>query len=66
MVPLHIAIFGHPPPWISDIIVTNLRSIVDWYVEAEFSYLKVFGASVPPHALPLFIPDKLACREVAR
>jgi hypothetical protein len=34
-------------------------------VEAEFSYFIVFGASVPPHALPLFIPDKLACREVA-
>jgi hypothetical protein len=66
MVPLHVAIFGHPPPRISDNIVTNLSSIADWYVEAEFSYLRVFGASVPPHALPLFIPDKLACREVAR
>jgi hypothetical protein len=66
MVPLHVAIFGHPPPRISDSIVTNLSSIADWYVEAEFSYLRVFGASVPPHALPLFIPDKLACREVAR
>jgi hypothetical protein len=65
MVPLHVTIFGHPPPRISDSIVTNLSSIADWYVEAEFSYLRVFGASVPPHALPLFIPDKLACREVA-
>ena len=44
----------------------NLSSIVDWYVEAEFSYLRVFGASVPPHALPLFILDKLVFREVAR
>jgi hypothetical protein len=66
MVPLHIAIFGHPPPRISDNIATNLSGIADWYVEAEFSYFRVFGASVPPHALPLFIPDKLACREVAR
>jgi hypothetical protein len=66
MVPLHVTIFGHPPPRISDNIVTNLSSIADWYVEAEFSYLRIFGASVPPHALPLFIPDKLACREVAR
>jgi hypothetical protein len=66
MVPLHVTIFGHPPPQISDSIVKNLRSIVDWYVEAEFSYFRVFGASVPPHALPLFIPDKLAYREVAR
>jgi hypothetical protein len=34
MVPLHVAIFGHPPPHISDNIATNLSSIVDWYVEA--------------------------------
>jgi outer membrane biosynthesis protein TonB len=35
-------------------------------VEEEFSYLRVFGAAVPPLALPQFIPDKLACREIAR
>jgi hypothetical protein len=35
-------------------------------VEAEFSYLRVFDASVPPNALTLFIPDRLACREIAR
>jgi hypothetical protein len=64
MVPLHIAIFGHPPPHISDSIATSLNSIDDWYMEADFSYFKVFGASVPPHALPLFIPDNLACHEV--
>jgi hypothetical protein len=66
MVPLHIAIFGHPPPRISDSIAANLSGIADWYVEAEFSYFRVFGATVPPLALPLFIPDKLACREIAR
>jgi hypothetical protein len=66
MVPLHVTIFDHLPPKISDSIVMNLSNIVDWYVEAEFSYLRFFGASVPPHALPLFIPDKLACRKVAR
>jgi hypothetical protein len=65
MVPLHVIIFGHPPPRISDSIVTNLSIIEDWYVDAEFLYLRFFGASVPPHALPLFIPDKLAFFEVA-
>jgi hypothetical protein len=50
MVPLHVTIFGHPPPRISDSIAVNLSSIADWYVEEEFSYLRVFGASVPPHA----------------
>ena len=66
MVPLHVTIFGHLPPKILDNIVMNLSSIVDWYVEAEFSYFRVFGASIPLHALPLFILDKMICREVAR
>jgi hypothetical protein len=65
MVPLHVAIFGHPPPCVSDSIATNLSSIADWYVEVEFSYLRFFRASIPPHVLPLFILDKLDCREVA-
>jgi hypothetical protein len=34
-------------------------------VEEEFSYIRVFDASVPPHALPLFIPDRLACHKIA-
>jgi hypothetical protein len=66
MVPLHVAIFGLLPPRISDSIAGNLSNIADWYVEEEFSYLRVFGATVPPSALPQFIPDKLACREIAR
>jgi hypothetical protein len=66
MVPLHVTIFVHLLPMISYSIVVNLSSIADWYVEAGFSYLMVFGASVPLNALPLFIPDKLACCEIAR
>jgi hypothetical protein len=66
MVPLHVTIFGHPPHRISDSITVNLSSIADWYVEEEFSYLRVFGAYVPPNALPLFIPNRLACHEIAR
>jgi hypothetical protein len=66
MVPLHIAIFGRSPPRILNNITANLSGIADWYVEAEFFYFRVFRAVVPPLALPLFIPDKLACREIAR
>jgi hypothetical protein len=66
MVPLHVTIFGHPPPRISDSIAVNLSSIADWYMEAEFSYLGVFGTSIPLNDLPLFIPDRLACREITR
>jgi hypothetical protein len=66
MVPMHISIFGNPLSRISDSITTNLRNVVKWYVEVEFSYIRVFRTSVPPYALPLFIPDRLVCREIAR
>jgi len=66
MVPMHISILSNPPPRISDSIATNLRNVANWYVQVEFSYIKVFSTSVPPYALPLFIPDRLACHEIAR
>ena len=63
---MHVAIFGQLPPRISGSITTNLSSMADWYIEVEFSYIRVFSTSVPPYALPLFLPDKLLCREIAR
>jgi hypothetical protein len=44
--------------------VTDLGKIADWYIEDQFSYIRVFGCSVPLHALPKFLPDRLVCREV--
>jgi hypothetical protein len=40
--------------------------MADWYLEVEFSYIRVFSTSVPPYALPLFLPDKLLCLEISR
>jgi hypothetical protein len=57
VVPMHIAIYGCPPPRISDKLVTDSGKIVDWYIEEHFSYIRVFGCSVPLHALPKFMPD---------
>jgi hypothetical protein len=62
---MHIAIYRCPPPRISDKIVTNLGKIAYWYIEEHFSYIKVFGCSIPPHALSKFLPYRLVCREVA-
>jgi hypothetical protein len=62
---MHTAIYGYPPPIISNKIVTNLGKIVDWYIEEIFSYIRFFMCSVPPHALPEFLPDRLVCHEVA-
>jgi hypothetical protein len=43
----------------------NLGKLADWFIEENFSYIMVFGCSVPPHVLPHFLPDRLVCREVS-
>jgi hypothetical protein len=48
MVPMHISIFANPLPKISYNIATNLSNVTEWYVEEEFSYIRVLGTSVPP------------------
>jgi hypothetical protein len=66
VVPMHISIFSQPPPRISDKDAKYLIHVADWYIERKFSYIRVFGCSVPPYALPLFLPDNLVCHEISR
>jgi hypothetical protein len=54
VVHVHIALYGFPPPRISDRILGNLGKIENWFIDENFSYNKVFGCSVPPHALLRF------------
>jgi hypothetical protein len=65
VIPLHQMLYSCAPPHISESVTGNRREIVDWFIEDNFSYIRVFGCSIPPHALPKFPPDRLACREVA-
>jgi hypothetical protein len=62
---MHISLYTFPPPRISDNIMANLGKIADWYIEEHFSYIRFFGCSVAPLALPKFLPNQLMCREVA-
>lgn len=36
----------------------------NWFGEESFTYIKVLGSYAEPHVVPLYIPDKLLCREV--
>jgi hypothetical protein len=65
IIPMHKIFFGCEPPRISDAITENLKADVDWFIEENFSYIRVYGCSIPPHALPKFLLDRLVCREVA-
>jgi hypothetical protein len=65
VIPVHQILYGYSPPRISEQVMENLKTVVDWFIEENFSYVRVFGCSIPPHALPKFLPDRLVCREVA-
>jgi hypothetical protein len=58
-------LYGCAPPRISGLVIGNLKAIVDWFIEENFSYIRVFRCSIPPHALPKFLPNILVCKEVA-
>jgi hypothetical protein len=59
LTPLHKDIFGFHPHMISLGAIKSLQEIGDWYMNKYYTYVRVFGASGPPHLLPKCIPDKL-------
>jgi hypothetical protein len=65
VIPLHQMLYGCVPPRVSEFVTRNLRAVADWFIKDNFSYIRVFRYSIPPHALPKFLPDRLVCREVA-
>jgi hypothetical protein len=62
---VHQMLYGCEPPRISESVMESLKAVIDWFIEEIFSYIRVFGCSIPPHALPKSLPDRLVCREVA-
>jgi hypothetical protein len=54
VVSIHNTLYSFPPPRILDRIMDNMGKIANWYIEENFSYIRVFGCMVPPHALPKF------------
>jgi hypothetical protein len=65
VISVHKKIYVYSPPWISEQIVGNLKTIAYFFIEGNFSYIRVFKCSISPHALPKFLPDRLVCREVS-
>jgi hypothetical protein len=65
VIPMHKMFFVCDPPCIFETVSKNLKEIADWFIEEIFSYIRVYGCSIPPHVLPKFLPDRLVCREVA-
>jgi hypothetical protein len=65
VIPMHKMFYGCEPPHIFETVSENLKAIADWFIDENFYYIRVYGCSIPPHALPKFLPNRLALREVS-
>jgi hypothetical protein len=41
-----------------------LTCIGNWYFEEKHTYLRIYGATIPPHLLPVYVPDRLVIGEI--
>lgn len=58
-------LYNRDAPRFSPEAEVDILSIVRWFGEELFMYIKVFGSIALPHVLPFYIPDKLMAREIA-
>jgi hypothetical protein len=54
-------VFSHR---ISSGAIKSLRGIGDWYMKKYYTFVRIFGATRPPHLLPKYVPNKLLAREI--
>ena len=47
VIPMHQILYGYEPLWISEQIMGNLKEIFDWFIEENFSYVRVFRCLIP-------------------
>ena len=65
ILPLHQMIFDKKAPRFSKEAATDLLVVGKYFVEQWFTYIRVYGSTTDPHALPLYVSNKLLAREIA-
>jgi len=57
--------FNNKSPRFSKKAAINLLIVGNYFFEELFTYIRVFGSTLDPHVLPLYVFDKLLAREIA-
>jgi hypothetical protein len=65
MVPLYFVLKNQPAPRFTQESIDAIKDIGDWYVDEEFSYIRIYGCEGYPHLLPRYVLDRLALREIS-
>lgn len=64
MIHLHEVIFRNVIPRINEDLKEALDQIGDWFVEELFTYIRIYGSEIGPHALLRYILERISLREV--
>ena len=62
--PLYNIFHGKEYPRLIEEAKIVIRSTEDWYLLKDHTYLKIFGATTPPHLLPKHVPDRLVLVDI--
>jgi hypothetical protein len=62
MIPLHLLLKNLPAPRFSQEAMNAIKEIGDWFIDDEFSYIRIFGCEGPPHLFPRYVPDRIALK----
>ena len=58
-------IFNKRAPRVSEEANIDILPVARWFVEENFTYIRVFGSYDSPHVLPYYVPHKLLPKEIA-
>jgi hypothetical protein len=62
---LYFIIFREEWPNFIDHARKVIGFIGNWYIEEDFTYIRIFGATATPYHFPKYVPNKLVVGEIA-
>jgi hypothetical protein len=65
MVPLHLILKNPLAPRLTQEAIDTIKENGDWFIDEEFSYVRIYGCEGAPHILPRYVLDRLVLREIA-
>ena len=65
MIPLHLILKNQPTPKFAQEAHDTIKEIGDWFIDEEFSCIRIYGCEGAPHFLPRYVPDKVVLRDIA-
>jgi hypothetical protein len=65
MVSLHLILKDLPTPRFTQEAINAIKEIGDWFIDDEFSYIRIYGCEGAPHILATYVQHRLALRSIS-